>query len=88
MIIKTIKIKSKWCRGRPAGSSVGRGGGKSGEEKSVLRGPGSGRFQKQPGEMGNRRRGYCWEWELLGTGLRPNKPTALGNMENEGIEND
>ena len=25
---------------------------------------------------------------MLGTELKPNKPTALGNVENEGIEND
>ena len=51
VLIKIMKIKSRWCRGRPAGSSVGRGGRRSREEKSVLRNPGGGRFQKQLGEM-------------------------------------
>lgn len=35
-----------------------------------------------------RRREHNAEWELLGTGLKPNKPTALENVGNERIEND
>lgn len=53
MLIKIIKIKSKWCRGGgvASGSSVGRSGRRSGEEKSMLRDPRGGRFHKQSGEM-------------------------------------